>query len=98
MVLLNALFFQSDATDEIPCVPAAARRWNVEFVTPVVHELLGTWVMRGSRIAERITGSLAATGHYMAEAVSGYAVVKEDRDGAYIVKQTKQPEASSPAR
>src|SRR5208337_2801805 len=53
--------------------------------------------MRESRIAERITGSLAVTGHCMAEAVSGYAVVREDRDGAHIVKQTKQPEASSPA-
>src|SRR5208282_3564470 len=54
-------------------VPAAARCWSVESMTPVVHQLLGTWVMRGSRIAERITDSLAATGRRMAEAVSGYA-------------------------
>ena len=61
-------------------------------MTPVVHQLLGTWVMRGSRIAERITGSLAATSRLKAEVVSGSAVVREDRDAAHIVKQTEQPE------
>ena len=41
---------------EIPCVPAAARRWNVEFVTPVVHELLGSLFVDLEGVRERPGG------------------------------------------
>ena len=62
-------------------------------MTPIVHHLLGTRVMRGSRIAERITDSPAATGRCIAEAVSEHAVVSPDYSHPF--KQSASESSSS---